>query len=253
MGAKMKNKDLKLSLIFTIVGTIAGALISYYQVSTATGEFMDQLLAQLGSIEALIFITAIESAIFTFISTFFGLKLARKVNLQLYAKLDRKSMILVGLIGLFTSIVITFSDKYIFASYLPETTEGYQFSFLYFVSSLMYGGIIEELMLRLFLMSLLIWIGWKLFAKSKDSGAIPSWIYLGGIVVAAILFGLGHLPATAQAVELTTPIVIRAIVLNGVGGIGFGYLYWKFGLSHAMYAHMLTHIINQLIFMPILF
>ena len=249
----MKNKDLKLSLLLTIVGIIAGALISYFQISSATDEFIEQLLAQLGSVEALILITAIEAGLFTFISTFFGFKLARKVNLKLYAKLDRKSMILVGLIGLFTSIVITFSDKYIFASYLPESAVEYQFSFLYFAASLLYGGIIEELMLRLFLMSLLVWIGWKLFAKSKDSEAIPSWIYLGGIIVAAILFGLGHLPATAQAVELTTPIVIRAIVLNGVGGIGFGYLYWKIGLSHAMYAHMITHVINQLIFMPLLF
>ncbi len=248
----MKNKDLKYSLIFTLVGIIAGGILGYYQVLIATDELKSQLSAQLGSLEMLIVVTAIQAAVFTFISTFFGLKLARRLNLRLYAKLDTSSMILVSVIAFIISFVITFSDKFIFATYLPEA-ENYQFSLLYFISSLLYGGIIEELMLRLFFMSLLIWIGWKLFAKSKDSLAIPSWIYISGIIVAAILFGLGHLPATAQLMDLSAPIVIRAIVLNGIGGIGFGYLYWKVGLSHAMYAHMLTHIINQLIFMPLLF
>ncbi len=34
--------------------------------------------------------------------------------------------------------------------------------------------------------------------------------------MAAILFGLGHLPATKAIVPLTTMIVVRAVVLNGL-------------------------------------
>jgi hypothetical protein len=49
------------------------------------------------------------------------------------------------------------------------------------------------------------------------------------------------------------PIIIRAFVLNGIGGIGFGYLFWKKGLAYSMVAHGVTHIFMQLIFMPLMF
>jgi len=56
-------------------------------------------------------------------------------------------------------------------------------------------------------------------------------------LLAAILFGLGHLPATAALVPLSKIVVLRAVVLNGFAGIIFGYLYWKRGLESAMVAH----------------
>ena len=63
------------------------------------------------------------------------------------------------------------------------------------------------------------------------------------IVLSAVLFGLGHLPVTASLVALTPLIVTRAIVLNGIGGIAFGWLYWRKGLESAMIAHFSTDII----------
>jgi len=58
--------------------------------------------------------------------------------------------------------------------------------------------------------------------RSKDS-AISNWIYITAIFLSAILFAAGHLPATAQLLGLSTPILIRAFVLNGIAGLGFGY------------------------------
>ena len=108
-------------------------------------------------------------------------------------------------------------------------------------------------MLRLFLMSLLVLLIKKLFVKSNQNLSLPAWVYITSIVLAALLFAAGHLPATAQLLGLSTPIVIRAFVLNGIAGLGFGYLYWKKGLSYAILAHMLVHIFNQLIFMPLFY
>jgi len=249
----MKNKDLKLSIIFTIIGLISGGLIGMFQVATATEEFKQLMISQMGSIELVIVIGAIQAAILTFISTFFGLKLARKVNLELNFKFNKDSFILSAIIGMVTALIISGSDKLIFAKYLPEQTEAYTFSPLYFIGSISYGGIIEEVMLRLFVMSLIVFILWKVFAKSEDKLSIPNWIYISSIFLAAILFAAGHIPANDQLYGLSTPILIRCFLLNGIGGIGFGYLYWKKGLSYAMSAHMLTHIFNQLIFLPIFF
>ena len=113
-----------------------------------------------------------------------------------------------------------------------------------------YGGIAEEVLLRLFLVSLLVWLTF-IIKKSKDGKPAVFGIWLS-IILAAIVFGLGHLPATAQIIPLTGPVILRAIVLNGAGGIVFGWLYWKKCLESAIIAHfsadIVLHIVTPLIF-----
>jgi membrane protease YdiL (CAAX protease family) len=65
-------------------------------------------------------------------------------------------------------------------------------------------------------------------------------------VLVAVLFGLGHLPATSAITPLTTMLVLRAVVLNGIAGIAFGYLYWRHGLEAAMIGHMGAHLVLQI-------
>lgn len=154
------------------------------------------------------------------------------------------------LIGLTAAFIITASDKFIFAEYLPPQT-AYVFSPIYFAAGVLYGGIIEEILLRLLVMSLFVLILWKLFAKSKDNLTIPNKVYIAAIILAAALFAAGHIPVTIQTIGLSTPILIRCFVLNGVGGIGFGYLYWKHGLAYSMVAHAAAHVFMQLVFMPV--
>ena len=108
-----------------------------------------------------------------------------------------------------------------------------------------YGGIAEEVLLRLFMVSLLVWIGFKI-KKTEDGRPTDLGVWLA-IILASVLFGLGHLPATAQIIALTGPVVIRAILLNGIGGIIFGWLYWKKGLESAMIAHFSTDIVLHVI------
>lgn len=111
-----------------------------------------------------------------------------------------------------------------------------------------YGGTTEEILMRLFLMTFFIWIGMKIFRQSKPSKIgiiIP-------IFLAAIIFGLGHLPITASLTQIDTLVVTRAIVLNGIGGVVFGWLFWKKGLESAMIAHF-TADIFLLTILPLLF
>ena len=108
-----------------------------------------------------------------------------------------------------------------------------------------YGGIAEEVLLRLFLVSLFVWIIFKI-KKDKDGRPTVFGIWLS-IILAAIFFGLSHLPGTAQITKLTGIIIIRAIVGNGVGGIIFGWLYWKKGLESAIIAHFSADIVLHII------
>lgn len=102
-----------------------------------------------------------------------------------------------------------------------------------------YGGINEEVIMRLFLMSLLVFIGMKITRKKTPSSLLV-WTV---IIITSIIFGLGHLPITASITHLTTLVIARAIVLNGVGGIIFAWLYWKKGLEYAMIAHFTADIL----------
>ena len=98
-----------------------------------------------------------------------------------------------------------------------------------------YGGITEEILLRLFMMSLLAWLG-KFISKTAE-GKPTSAVFWIANILAAVLFGLGHLPATSVLVPLTPLVITRAVVLNGLVGIVCGWLYWKRGLEAAMISH----------------
>lgn len=98
-----------------------------------------------------------------------------------------------------------------------------------------YGGIDEEILLRLFVLSLLAWLigfAWHLPGGRPTLGAF--WL---ANILAAVIFGLGHLPATAALVKLNPLLIVRAIILNGIVGIATGYLFWTYGLEAAMLAH----------------
>lgn len=109
-----------------------------------------------------------------------------------------------------------------------------------------YGGINEEVLMRLFLMTLFVWISMKV-TKTKQAAPprIGVWISL---IIAALLFAAGHLPITASLTALTPLVVMRAILLNGIGGVVFGWLYWKKGLEAAMIAHFVTDLFIQIVF-----
>lgn len=98
-----------------------------------------------------------------------------------------------------------------------------------------YGGIDEEVLTRLFLLTLFAWLGMKVLPK-REARLSAATFWVANIVV-AILFGLGHLPSASLVMRITPTVVVLAIVLNGVAAIPFGYLYWKRGLESAMIAH----------------
>jgi membrane protease YdiL (CAAX protease family) len=104
-----------------------------------------------------------------------------------------------------------------------------------------YGGISEEVMLRLFVMSLLAWLG--SFLSKTIEGRPTSAVFWNANILAAVLFGLGHLPTTAMLIPLTPLVITRAIVLNGLAGVAFGWLYWKRGLESAIIAHFSADIV----------
>jgi membrane protease YdiL (CAAX protease family) len=107
------------------------------------------------------------------------------------------------------------------------------------------GAIAEEVLFRLFLMTLFVWISTK-FKKKADGSPTTVGVWIS-IVLSAILFGLGHIGITAALTAITLTVILRAVILNGVVAIIYGWLYWKKGLESAMIAHFSTDIVLHVV------
>ena len=115
----------------------------------------------------------------------------------------------------------------------------------YILATVTYGAVIEEVMLRLFWLSLIAFALHKLFGRKNEAPTVA--ILIIANLIAAILFAAGHLPATEQMLGLTPMLVFRCFLLNGGFGLMFGWLYRKYGLRYAMIAHGGCHIVSKLI------
>jgi hypothetical protein len=150
-------------------------------------------------------------------------------------------------VGAATMIVVLLLDQ-LMQPVLPEAlraTNNTEPNGLNLLTALFYGGITEEILMRWGLMSLLVWIAWK---GLKQGVTLPSsGIYQGAIVLAALVFGLLHLPATAAIASLTPVVIIRALLLNGIAGIAFGWLFWQYSLEAAMLAHISFHVFSSVL------
>jgi hypothetical protein len=103
---------------------------------------------------------------------------------------------------------------------------------------LLYGGIVEEVLVRWGLMSLLVWLG------SLVVGSPTPAVVWTAIVVAGLLFGLGHAPGYLAAGCKKSPAFFAAMIsLNLWASLIFGWLFWQYGLLAAMLAHMLFHLV----------
>jgi membrane protease YdiL (CAAX protease family) len=148
-----------------------------------------------------------------------------------------RTLPLAAVWGVMSAVLVIFLDAKIFTPHLPQIAhpeaanpaawKGFLASF--------YGGIVEEIFLRFGMMTLLVFCLGKIFrtVEHRPTGA-AFWL---ANISAALLFGLGHLPATAMLMPLTKIVVLRAVLLNAICGVVFGVLYWKRGLEQAMVSH----------------
>jgi hypothetical protein len=109
-------------------------------------------------------------------------------------------------------------------------------------TKLLYGGIVEELLLRWGLMSLFVWVAWRAGGAARP---VPAWVVWTGLVASSGLFAVGHLPVLHFL--LPNPperFVALALAANFIPGMLFGWLYWRRGLEAAMMAHALAHLLG---------
>ena len=250
------KKYWKTLLFFAIAGMIGGFFTGIYALDSYPPEMQQQLLDELASngLEGfppdiiMGIITAMQGAGYGIVLGAIGIWLGRKTGLWKDERTITKppfiASIIVSIVGGATLIL---SDLLFFGNYSEVIMDSYSVkpTIFYFIAAVIYGGVIEEVMLRLFWMTLVAFILWKVFDRKN---ALPSTaILIAANMIAALLFAAGHLPATAAMIGLSPMIIFRCFLLNGGCGLLFGFLYRKYGLRYAMIAHGGCHVVSKLI------
>ena len=251
MKELVKN-NYKFTLFLLFFGLVGGIFTSIYSVDSLSPELLAEVQKQLGSADLLLVVSTLQSVLYAVILGLIGKYLAKKVGLWKELTFEKKPLLTVGIVSIVTGAALILFDVLIFNQFSEVIKESYQTkpTFAYILAALTYGGVVEEVMLRLFFMSLLSFLLYKFFAKNEKE--VPTVIFIIANVISALLFAAGHLPATAAMMSLTPAILIRCFLLNGGVGLFFGHLYRKYGIQYAMLAHIGCHIVSKLIWVVFL-
>ncbi|MBI5030060.1 MAG: CPBP family intramembrane metalloprotease [Chloroflexi bacterium] len=258
----MSHKKFNWKVFITIwLATIFGVIAIIPYSLAVQGASLEKIATQI-PIPLLLAIQIGQNAIMFGVATMLGLFLANRIGLgapilegffaRQRVREQIRSIILPSVIlGVVAALIIIALDVFLFSPALkaelgvlageqgaqsiakPAAWQGFFASF--------YGGINEEVLLRLFLLTSLAWLG-KFVSHTAEGRPTLAVLWIANILT-AILFGLGHLPVTAMVIPLTPLVITRAIVLNGLAGLAFGYLYWRRGIESAMLSHFSADIV----------
>ena len=221
-------------------------------------EEIESALAQVGGHMWLVYaITVMQSVLYACLCGFFGYILADGLGLTRPFKLTRQPLLFTAIVSLVGGMALALLDVFVFdpavGGDLILNGDRQGLTVDAWIASLLYGGVIEEVMLRLFFLSLVAWVIRKLFCRRTATEALPAWLFAVANLIAALLFAAGHLPATVVLFgELTPVLLIRCFLLNGGLALGFGWLYTKHHVGYAMLAHAGVHMISKILFLLIL-
>lgn len=243
----------KLLSFFAVVGLVGGFFVGLYGVDSYGPEFEQEMLDAGLTRNTVGLISAVQSAAYGLVLGAIGIFFAKKVGLwRDKLSFERKPIIVTAAVSLIGGLALILPDIFFFGKYSEAIMQSYATkpTVPYLIATVTYGGVIEEVMLRLFLMSLVAFVLHKIFERGKDKTSV--WVLATANVTCALLFAAGHLPATEMLLGLTPMIVVRCFLLNGAFGALFGWLYRKYGLQYAILAHGGCHVVSKIIWIAFL-
>ncbi len=235
------------SILLFLLGMIGVVALIY------TIEFPAEILEEVPFEESTLrLISMIQSGVMLFIAVLIGAATAHRVGLKSFivhssthsrqgAHSPFIGVFLYAMLGFVFGVVVFFFDAMLMQNIpslkalaaRPELASTPEFSL---ITRFLYGGITEEILLRWGLMSLVAFI---LFAATKNKKISISL----AIIISAILFGVGHLPALIQLLgDVPLAMTLRTIGINAALGIFYGIAYARTNLESGMIAHAATHV-----------
>ena len=244
---KFIKDHFKFLLLVLISGLIGGYCLGLYSYDSLSIDLLKELQKQNITKEMVAISFMIQYGIlFGLILASIGIILSKKIKLWKEFKINKKALVTTMIITIIGALILFPGDKLIFGSLNTWVLEQYTVkpTIYKIIGGLLVGGIIEEVMMRLFFMSLIVFIISKFYKNKKE---IPTIVFIIANIISALLFAAGHLPSTLTMTSLTPIIIIRCFLFNGGLGLCFGYLYRKYGIGYAMISHGLCHLISDIL------
>lgn len=248
-----KGLDWREWALLTMAGTLAGLA----DIPALWSQVEPMIRAQGVGIPAFLAIQFAQSAVQVAIIVAIGLFFARRAGLGapiLEGRLagdkvspQLNSILLPSIVlGVTGGVVAIALDRFVFMPLLPGfSTIITRIGSWQGIAASFYGGILEELEMRLLVLSVVAWLSGKLSHTTQGTPSrVALWI---ATIVAAIVFAQGHLSATSLSVAITPLVIARSLVLNGGLGLLYGYIYTRRGLEAAMLTHFSTDIVVHFI------
>ena len=238
----------KTVLFFVAIGLVGGFFTGLYMLDSYPAE-MQQLLLEQGITRPILgLVSAVQSAGYAVFCGVLGIILGKKTGLWKDERsLTKQPLVAAIAISVVGGLALILPDILYFGRHSQVIMDSYATkpTIAYLLATVTYGAVIEEVMLRLFMMSLVAFLLHKIFWRKQEN--TPTAALVVANIVSALLFAAGHLPATAMLMGLTPMIIFRCFLLNGSFGLLFGWLYRKYGLRYAMIAHAGCHVVSKLI------
>ena len=242
------KKYWKTILLFMLAGLIGGFLVGLFLMDSYPAEIRQQIYDQGLNDVLLGLITALQSVGYALVLGVAGILLGKKTGMwKDERQITRQPLVAAAIVALMGGLAMILLDIFWFGPVSQVIMDSYATkpSIAFVLGSVIYGGVIEEVMLRLFMMSLIAFLLHKIFWRKREQTPVAALVLAN--VLSALLFAVGHLPATAILLGLSPMILLRCFLLNGGIGLLFGWLYRRYGLRYAMLAHGGCHIVSKLI------
>ncbi|MDO5785772.1 MAG: CPBP family intramembrane metalloprotease [Eubacteriales bacterium] len=256
---KHGKQTLKKAFVFAAwlipIGAIGGYFTGKYAVASYSLEVQQVILAQVGSTQMVAVAAMAQSMLYAFVAGVIGYLASAKIGLMRPLRIRKQELLPAFGVTLGCGIVMAL-DYWTFGTAISEVRALYADGILYqsvdnCLASVFYGGIVEEILFRLCVMSVLALVIWKVFFRARKEAPIS--VIVAANILSALLFAVGHLPTAMNMYGALTPIILfRELLLNGAFGMAFGWLYRTYGIQYAMLGHAGTHIVSKLIWLALL-
>ena len=169
----------KTLLFFAVVGLLGGFFTGIYVLDSYPSEMRQQLLNELAASGLAGFptdillgvVTAMQAAVYGIVLGAIGIWLGKKTGLWKDERTITKKPFLAAVIAAVVGgLALILFDLLFFGKHSEAIMDSYRVkpTISYLIASILYGGVIEEVMLRLFWMTLVAFALWKVFGRKNE-------------------------------------------------------------------------------------
>jgi len=104
------------------------------------------------------------------------------------------------------------------------------------IFSAFYGGISEEILTRFFVLS-------AIYDYLRQLGITILISLPLSIIASSLIFAAGYLPNVIAFIGRSRLVILRALILNTLGGIVFGLIFFYLGLLYSIVSHFVADLV----------